>query len=339
MRLALVSTVSSPVRSDAHGSVEAWTWLLTRELNRLGHAVTVFGCAGSEVDGEVMVTLPGPYATNGAPDDWQVCEWMNLCRAVEQSNNFDVVHSQAYLWGAPLGPMARSPMLHTLHIVPDDNHAALWRAWPRTHVTALSRHQWSEFPDLQAVAIIPHGVDVAQFTFQPDPGDYLLYLGRFVSGKGPLHAIEIARALGMRLVLAGPENAYYREKVKPLVDSRTVEFAGFVRGAERDRLLGGARALVYPIQHPEAFGLVLVEAMLCGTPVAAMRLGAVPEIVEEGVTGFTALAVEDFRQAVPNCLRLDRRRVREAAEQRFSAPRMAAGYAAVYERLVRGGIL
>ena len=98
MRIALVSTVSSAVRSDAHGSVEAWTWLLTRELNRLGHAVTVFGCAGSQVEGEVVATLPGPYATNGAPDDWQLCEWMNLCRAVENSRKFDVMHSQAYLW-------------------------------------------------------------------------------------------------------------------------------------------------------------------------------------------------------------------------------------------------
>ena len=338
MRIALVSTVSSPVRADAHGSVEGWTWLLTRELNRRGHTVTVFGCAGSDVDGDVVATLPGPYATNGAPDDWQVCEWMNLCRAVEQSKSFDVVHSQAYLWGAPLGSMARSPMLHTLHIVPDDNHAALWRAWPKTHVTALSRHQWSEFPDLQPVSIIPHGVDVARFTFQANPGDYLLYLGRFVPGKGPLHAIEVARCLGMRLVLAGPENAYYREKVKRLVDGRSVEFAGYVRGAERDRLLGGARTLLYPIQHPEAFGLVLVEAMLCGTPVAAMRLGAVPEIVEEGVTGFTAAALPDLRRAVSDCLRHDRRRVREEAEKKFSAPRMAAGYAAIYERLVRTGI-
>jgi glycosyltransferase involved in cell wall biosynthesis len=116
-----------------------------------------------------------------------------------------------------------------------------------------------------------------------------------------------------------------------------VEFAGFVRGAERDRLLGGARALLYPIQHPEAFGLVLVEALLCGTPVAAIRLGAVPEIVDDGVTGFTAAAKEDLQQAVTNCLRLDRRRVRETAEQRFSALRMAAGYTAVYERLAGGG--
>jgi glycosyltransferase involved in cell wall biosynthesis len=337
MRIALVSTVSSPVRRDAHGSIEAWTWLLTRELHRLGHQVTVFGCAGSEADGEVVTTLPGPYATNGAPDDWQLCEWVNLCRAVEQSTRFEALHSQAYLWGAPLASFSRAPMLHTLHIVPDDNHAALWRAWPRTRVTALSRHQWSGFPDLRPMRVVPHGVDVSQFPFQSTPGDYLLYLGRFISGKGPLHAINIARALGLRLVLAGPENAYFREKVRPLVDGRQVEYAGFVRGEERSRLLGGARALLCPLQHPEPFGLVLVEAMLCGTPVAAVRLGAVPEIVEEGVTGFTSASLTELQDTVPKCFALDRRRIRAAAEDRFSAARMAAGYAAAYEELVGGG--
>ena len=141
MRVGLIATVSSPVRADAHGSIEAWTWLLARELNQLGHQVTVFGCAGSAVDGQVVATLPGPYATAGSPDDWQLCEWMNLCRAVERAAEFelDVLHAQAYLWGAPLAAFSRAPLVHTLHIMPDDNHAALWRAWPQTAVTALSQ--------------------------------------------------------------------------------------------------------------------------------------------------------------------------------------------------------
>jgi glycosyltransferase involved in cell wall biosynthesis len=333
MRIALVPTVSAPVRRDSGGSVEAWTWLLARELKCLGHEVTVFGCGGSETEAELVETLPGPYGANGSYDDWQLCEWINLCRAVEQSNRFDVLHTQAYLWGIPLQQLSRAPLVHTIHIVPDDNAARLWASSPSACVTAISKHQWSAYSKLSPAAIIPHGADTTQFTFQEKPDDYVLYLGRFTSGKGPLQAIKTARALGVRLLMAGPENPYFREKIKPLIDGKSVEYVGFVRGAERDRLLGGARALLYPIQYPESFGLVLVEAMLCGTPIAAMRLGAVPEIIEEDASGFSTANAEEFELAVTKCFSLDRRVIRERARQRFSAERMARDYANVYAGL------
>jgi len=333
MRIAQVSTLSARVGPQAGGSVESLVWLLTRELTRLGHDVTVFACAGSECDGRLVATLPGPYGEGGAFDDWQLCEWVNLSRAVAGSGEFDVLHTHAYLWGLPLAALAQAPMTHTLHIVPDDNHVALWRSHPTAQVVALSRHQWSRYPDLTPAAIIPHAVDGARFPFSAKPDDYLLYLGRFVSGKGPLHAIAAAKALGMRLVLAGPENAYFREHIRPQLDSHLVEYAGFVTGAARSRLLGGARALLYPIQYPEAFGLTLVEAMLCGTPVAAIRLGAVPEILEEGISGIMADGPATFAQAVVRALALDRREVRARAEGRFSPEQMARSYAELYARL------
>jgi glycosyltransferase involved in cell wall biosynthesis len=333
MRIAQVATLSAPVRADTGGSVESLVWLLTRELVRLGHEVTVFGTAGSEAAGEVVITQPGPYAQSGALEDWHLCEWVNLCGAIEQSSRFDVLHSHAYLWGIPLEPFSAAPLLHTTHIVPDDDSARLWSAAPAARVTGISRYQWSSFPKLTPLACIPHGVDTSQFTFRPQPEDYLLYLGRFVSGKGPLLAIETARELGMKLVLAGPSNPYFRERVLPLVDGNLVVYAGVVTGKERDRLLGGARALVYPIQYPEAFGLVLVEAMLCGTPVAAMRLGAVPEIVDEGISGFTAATRQDFAGIIPRCLGLDRTVIHQRARERYSAERMALAYAAVYEQI------
>jgi glycosyltransferase involved in cell wall biosynthesis len=259
---------------------------------------------------------------------------VNLARAVEQSGEFDLLHTHAYLWGLPLEPLARAPLMHTLHIVPDDNHARLWRLYPKARVTGLSRYQWSAYPDLKPRVVIPHGVDVSAFTLREKPGDYLGYLGRFTSGKGPLHAVAIARELGLRLVLAGPENRYFREQIRPVVDGKNVEYAGFVSGRERDELLGGARALLYPIQFPEAFGLVLIEAMLCGTPVAALRLGAVGEIVEEGVTGCLGDRVEHLPKVVLAAIALDRRRVRAAAEARFSAERMASEYARAYEQVI-----
>ncbi|MBN2505252.1 MAG: glycosyltransferase family 4 protein [Verrucomicrobia bacterium] len=323
--------MSAPVGRDAAGSVEAWTWLLARELSRAGHRVTVFGCGGSVVEGELVATLPGPYGAPGGLDDWQLCEWVNLCRAVEASARFDVLHAQAYLWGIPLQPFSRAPMVHTLHIAPDANAIRLWESAPGSRVTAISRHQWSGCPQLEPAAIIPHGLDIGQFPFRADPEDYVVYLGRFTSGKGSCQAVQAARAAGVRLVLAGPENAYFREKIKPWVDGRTVEYAGFVRGVDRARLLGGARALLYPVQYPEPFGLVLVEAMLCGTPVAALRVGAVPEILENGVSGYMASDAGELAGVISRCDGLDRRRIRDEAVRRFSAGRMARDYVRVYE--------
>jgi glycosyltransferase involved in cell wall biosynthesis len=334
MRIAQISTLSAPVRGETGGSVESLIWLLTRELIRLGHEVTVFATADSQVEGELVAALRGPYGAGGSLDDWHLCEWVNLCRAIEQSRRFDMLHTHAYLWGIPLEPFARAPMVHTTHIVPDENSARLWQMSPGSSVTAISRHQWSAYPELHPVAVIPHGVNISQFTLREKPDDYVCYLGRFSSGKGPIQAIEAARALGLRLLMAGPESKYFREQVKPFLDGRSAEYIGYVSGADRDKFLGGAKALLYPIQYPEAFGLVLLEAMCCGTPVAAMRVGAVPEIVEEGVTGFTAESKECFYDCVSRCLALNRRQIRQRVTQRFSAERMAREYARVYERVV-----
>lgn len=335
MRIAQISTMSAPVREDSNGSVEAWLWLLTRELVRQGHDVSVFATADSVLPegAKLRATQPGAYGSKGAIDDWQVCEWLNICRAVEHSNEFDVLHGHAYLWSVPLSRVSKAPMVHTTHIVPDDNAAKLWSHYPEACVTAISRQHWSAYPALRPAAIIYHGVDVEKFSFNPTPGDYVCYLGRFVSGKGPRQAIATAQKLGMRLLMAGSGGPYFREQVQPLVDGKTVEYLGFVTGAERNKLLGGARALLYPVQYPESFGLVLVEAMLCGTPVAAMNLGAVPEIVEEGVTGALAESTEQMPDALAKAMTLDRAKVRAAAELNFSATRMARLYASLYQRV------
>jgi glycosyltransferase involved in cell wall biosynthesis len=337
MRIAQVSTLSTPVREKGSDSIESLVWLLTRELTSLGHYVTVFGVDGSETAGEFISTLPGPYGTAGSPGDWQLCEWINLCRAVAESGRFDVLHSHAYLWGLPLARLARAPMVHTLHTSPYEDEARLWSLVPDACVTAISHCQWQAYPQLRPAAVMHHGVDPEQFNFRPEAEDYVCYLGRFIPGKGPRQAIQVAQRLGLRLLLAGPANDYFHQHVAPLVDGRTIEYVGYLRGAERDRFLGRARALLYPLQAPEPFGLVQVEAMMCGTPVVAMRIGAVPEVIDEGVTGYTAESIEEFAGQVVRSFALDRRRIRARAEERFSARRMAREYAVLYDRLVSGG--
>jgi glycosyltransferase involved in cell wall biosynthesis len=334
MRIAQISTLSAPVCEDSSGSIEAWLWLLTRELVNLGHEVTVFATADSKLPAgaKLVATQPGAYGSNGAIDDWHLCEWLNICRAVERAREYDVMHSHAYLWSVPLARLSTVPFIHTTHIVPDENAAKILRQFPEAHLTALSRQQWSGFPEFTPQAVIYHGVDTAKFTFNRTPADYVCYLGRFVSGKGPRQAVAVAQKLGVRLVMAGPNSLYFREQVQPLIDGRMVEYAGFVRGADRDRLLGGARALLYPIQHAESFGLVLAESMLCGTPVAAMRLGAVSEVIDEGVTGYSVESMDALPGAVTKCFSLDRTEVRRRGETRFSAEVMAGLYEQFYKR-------
>ena len=335
MRIAQIATVDTPVRRDHSGSIEQHVWLLARELTAMGHEVTTFGAAGSEVAGRFVATLPGTYGENDAPEDWRICEVLNIGRALERADEFDAIHSHGYLLGLPFDALVRTPMTHTLHIHPYDDSVRMRAMYPRACITAISRFQWSEAPEPPPAAIIPHGVDEAQFTFRAEPGDYVCHLGRFIPDKGVLTAIRAARALGLRLLLAGQRNEYFDAVISPEVDGRNVEYIGAVTGAERDRLLGGARALLYPIEAPEPFGLVQVEAMMCGTPVVAMRLGAVPEIVDENVTGCTAGDAAEFAMQIPRALALDRKRIHETALRRFSAAAMAREYAALYARIAR----
>ena len=335
MRIAQISTVDTPVRRNHSSSVEQLSWVLARELTALGHEVTTFGAAGSDVAGRFCETLPGTYGENGAPEDWRLCEWINLARALESAREFDIVHSHGYLLGLPFDAHIFTPMVHTLHIHPYDDSLRLRALFPKANVVGISRFQWSEIPDLPPVAIIPHGIDVAQFSFRPTPGDYLAFLGRFVPDKGVLTAIRSARSLGIPLKLAGLRNDYYQAVVAPEVDGREVEYIGPVTGDSRDRFLGDAKALLYPIEAPEPFGLVQIEAMMCGTPVIATRIGAVPEIVDEGITGFTALDPDEFTQQIPRAIALDRATIRGSAQKRFSATAMAEAHAALYKSLLR----
>jgi glycosyltransferase involved in cell wall biosynthesis len=226
------------------------------------------------------------------------------------------------------------PVLQTVHLAPSRREVELWARYPDAPFVAISDEQRRMLSGLNVVGTVLHGIDTDRFTFRAVPEDYLLFLGRFTEGKGVLPAIEAARRSGMRLLLAAAKNDYYREHVAPHVDGTQIIYAGEADFSAKISLYGGARALLYPVQSSEPFGLVLAEAMACGTPVAALDRGAVREVIDEGETGIVFQDLEQMIQGLPRVFALDRRQIRERAVARFGVARMVREYEAVYMKVV-----
>ncbi len=338
LRIAMVAPVAREVPPHGSGSIESVTSLLTEGLVARGHDVTLFATGASVTSARLHATFPQGYHRDTTLWPWELCELFNLAAAVERSAAFDVIHYQAE-YSPTLLAFARlstAPVLQTLHYAPVPSELAMWLRYPEVPFVAVSTVQARLLHGLNVVATIHHAVDPDDFVFRAAPGDYLLFLGRFLEGKGVLEAIEVARRSGMRLHLAAPPNDYYDEVVAPHVDGEAVVFAGEVSRREAAALLAGARALLYPVQSPEPFGLVLAEAMSCGTPVAAIGLGAVVELVDEGITGGIFESIDALVDGLPRVLALDRRCVRARAVERFSPSRMVDEYERVYRQLTEG---
>jgi glycosyltransferase involved in cell wall biosynthesis len=336
LRIAQVAPVATSIPPIKSGSIETMTALLSDGLVARGHDVTLFAAGNSVTKAALHASYPRGYSEDDSLWPWELCELFNLAAAVERAASFDVIHCQAeyYPMSLAYSRVCSTPLLHTLHHAPAETEVALWSRYAEAPFVAVSHHQRLLLNGLNVVATIHHAVDTDAFGFRADPEDYLLFLGRFTAGKGVVEAIEIARRTGMRLLLAAAENEYYREVVAPLVNGHDVLYVGEVERSAAAGLLGGARALIYPVQTAEPFGLVLAEAASCGTPVAALNRGAVREIVEDGLTGGVFDTLDAVTTGLPRVLSLDRRRVRARAVERFGVDRMVDDYLAVYERLV-----
>ena len=335
LRIALVAPVATSVPPPKSGSIETLTALLANGLVARGHEVTLFATGSSSTSASLHATFPRGYREDDALWPWELCELFNLAAAVERASRFDVIHAQSEY--APMSlafaQLAPVPLVHTVHYAPDPVEVALWARYPHAPFIAVSDEQRRRLAGLNVVATVHHAVDPSAFPFRAAPEDYLVFLGRFTEGKGVLRAMAIARTAGIRLVLAAAPNEYFHEAVEPLVDGHTVVFAGELSHEEKAALLGGARALLYPVQADEPFGLVLAEAMACGTPVAALDRGAVPELVDDGVTGGVFRSEEALIAGLPRVMALDRARVRAAAMARFGVDRMVDAHVELYARL------
>ncbi|MEX2047664.1 MAG: glycosyltransferase family 4 protein [Chloroflexota bacterium] len=335
LRIAIVAPVAQAVPPNRTGSIESVTSLLTEGLVARGHEVTLFATGDSTTSAKLQSAFTRGYHEDPALWPWELCELINLSAAVERASDFDVIHYQAEY--APLSlaltRVSAAPLVVTVHHAPAPAEVALWSRVAGAPFIAISVVQRELLDGLEVAATIHHAVDTDAFAPGPEVDDYLVFLGRFTEGKGVPEAIDVAHRAGLRLVLAGAENEYYRDGVAPHVDGAHVVYVGELGLTEKVSLLARARALVYPLQAGEPFGLVMPEAMACGTPVAALRRGAVEEIVEHGVTGGVFDSLDEMVAGLPGVLALDRARIRSRAVERFGPDRMVDEHVAVYARL------
>ncbi len=333
LRIAQIAPVAQPVRRGTGDSIEQLVGALCDELVRRGHDVTLYASGNSETTARLRSERAVGYDADEHLWDWQFAESVNAAAAFAHAAEHDVIHAHDLHFALPFARLTDVPFVETQHVDSSPEVREAQRRTPTVHLTAASEHHKAELGPGLDVTVIPHGVDVAAFPFSSVAGDYLLFLGRLLPDKGPLDAIRIARAAGLPIILAGPEVEGEDHHIGPHLDGERVRWIGPVDHATRDRLLAGAAALLFPIAYPEPFGLVMVEAMACGTPVLGTACGAVPEVIEAGVTGFVADDWEGLAAHVPAALALDRHVIRARAMARFDLQRMVDDYEALYRRL------
>ncbi len=349
MRIAQVAPPFETVPPTRYGGTEYVVATLTEELVRRGHDVTLFAAGTSRTSAQLVpVVDQALWHHRAAYRDFLPFWAIVLGKLASRLADFDIVHSHLDHLGFPLGRVAPCPLVTTLHGRLDlPELGPLYAEFSDAPVVSISNAQRRPIAAANWVDTVYHGIPLDDRAFNPRRGDYLAYLGRIAPEKGLDTAIRAARRAGLPLKIAArmplpfmndpnvrADWEYYETEVAPLLDGPGVEFIGEVGGREKDDFLGHAAALLFPICWPEPFGLVMIEALACGTPVLALRHGSVPEVVEQGVTGFICNDEDELTEAVRLLDELDRGRCRRMAERRFSAPTMASAYERVYQHLV-----
>jgi len=339
MRILQIAPLSERVPPVGYGGTEAVVSLLADGLVRAGHDVVLWASGDSLTLAELRSVYPqglrlDPTITNPHP-----YEWMHAVEAIKEAEEFDIVHNHHGEWVMALASSLDVPMLTTMHCLIDSNTKFIWAHY-RGFFNTISQAERATIPPLEGprfAGVVYNAVDVASFPFRADKDDYLLFIGQIASAKGPHLAVEVARRLGMRLVIAGkvdPHNRqYFAEMIEPYVDGKQLQFLGEV-GYEKRELYANARCLLVPICWEEPFGLVMAEAMACGTPVIAFNRGAAPELIVDGETGYIVRDVDEMVEAVGRLDRLDPYRCRRHVEEDFDVPIMVQRYLEIYQRIL-----
>ena len=339
MKIAQVAPLYESVPPTAYGGTERVVSYLTEALVQMGHDVTLFASADSVTSARLVGVVPRGLRLDPAGRDPLVWHTIMMDMVLEDAPSFEVIHFHTDVLHLPLVGRCTTPCLATAHgrlDLPDLK--PLFRRFPEQPMVSISDSQRAPLAWLNWRATVHHGLPPGLYSFHPDPRDYFAFVGRISPEKRVDRAIGIARACRTPLRIAAKVDAadreYFASTVEPLLADPLVTYLGEVGDADKDDLIGHARALLMPIDWPEPFGLVMIEALACGTPVIAWRHGAVPEIIDDGITGFVVDSLEQAIAAAGNIGTISRQRCRETFERRFSARVMARAYLDVYRELI-----
>jgi glycosyltransferase involved in cell wall biosynthesis len=339
MKIAQVAPLIESVPPRLYGGTERIVSYLTEELVRLGHDVTLFASGDSITSGELASCCTRALRLDPSVRDIIPYFMLMIDKVRERADEFDIVHFHIDLFHFPLFRALAARTLTTLHGRQDlGDLKPFYSRFGKMPLVSISNDQRKPLPHAHFVATVHHGIPPDLHLPSFEQGSYLAFLGRISPEKRPDRAIRIARAAGIPLKIAAKvdkvDEDYFRNDILPLIRGPGVEFIGEINEREKTKFLGEAAALLFPVDWPEPFGLVMIEAMACGTPVLAFRCGSIPEIIEDGVTGKIVDSEEEAITALPGILSYDRRAVRRRFEERFTATRMAKDYVSTYRQLL-----
>jgi glycosyltransferase involved in cell wall biosynthesis len=344
LRIAQVAPLIETVPPESYGGTERIVSYLTEELVELGLDVTLFASGGSTTKAKLV-----PISERSVRSDPEVTDPLSksileIEEVLKRTEDFDLVHFHDGYLHFPLSRRLQIPTVTTMHGRMDlPELEPVFREFPEIPLVSISDQQRKPLPFANWITTVQHGIPKDLYSFRPDPEDYLAFVGRICPEKRPDRAIEIAKRVGMPLKIAAKvdkaDEEYFESKIKPLLDSSLVEFIGEINEPEKNVLVGGARALLFPIDWPEPFGLVMIESLACGTPVVAFECGSVPEVLENGKTGFIVQSTDQAVEAVQKIGTISRLVCRQAFERRYTSARMAENYLRTFERLRRVTVL
>jgi glycosyltransferase involved in cell wall biosynthesis len=334
LRIAMLAPISWRTPPRHYGPWELVTSLLTEALVARGVDVTLFATMDSITSGTLAGVCPRPYSEDPSIDA-KVWELLHVSHVFERAREFDLIHNQADFVPLAFSRLVDTPLVTTIHGFSSERIVPVFKRYEDrvsyVAISAADRH-----PDLRYAETIHHGIRLEEFPFDATGSEDLLFFGRIHPDKGAAEAIEVARRADRRLVMAGivQDQGYHERDVAPAIDGSRVVYDGPVGGDVRLRMLGSARALLHLINFDEPFGLSVIEAMACGTPVIAMNRGSMPELIDHGVTGFLVESVDEAVAAVARIGEIDRAACRAAVAARFTVDRMADRYLALYRALI-----